>query len=83
MPEKFVDGMVAAEFLSVTPRRVLDMARAGAIPAHPLGRGKRKTWRFKLAELENAISHEDVNCTLPGVGRTKGAGRIVGSDTGK
>jgi hypothetical protein len=27
------------------------MARKGEIPAHPLGLGRRKTWRFRLSEI--------------------------------
>ena len=42
-PEPFVDDIVAARFLSVTPRRTKEMARNGEIPAHPLGTGQRKT----------------------------------------
>jgi len=53
--EAFVNGDRAAEFLCVTRRRVLEMARAGDIPAHPIGRGKRQTWRFRLSELAEAI----------------------------
>jgi hypothetical protein len=30
------------------PRRVLEMARRGEIPAYPLGQGKRRAWRFRL-----------------------------------
>ena len=56
--EPFVDAETAAEFLCVTRRRVLEMARAGEIPAHPMGRGKRKTWRFRLSELAGAIDDQ-------------------------
>ena len=54
--EHFVSAEVVAEFLLITRRQVLDMARKGDIPAHPLGRGRRKTWRFKLSEVDLAIS---------------------------
>jgi Helix-turn-helix domain len=53
--ESFVDAAEAAEFLTLRPRRVLEMARDGELPAHPLGSGKRKTWRFLLSELHNHI----------------------------
>lgn len=46
----------AAELLDLKPRRVLEMARAGQIPAYPLGTGSRKTWRFRLSEICAAIS---------------------------
>jgi hypothetical protein len=54
--EPFVSPEVAAEFLSVTPRFLLEEARAGRLPAHPLGAGTRKQWRFLLRELSAAIS---------------------------
>ena len=53
--EPFVDADKAAQFLSITRRRVLEMARAAEIPAHPIGRGRRKTWRFRLGELAHAF----------------------------
>ena len=43
--EPFVDGARAAEFLSLKPRRVLELARRGEVPAHPLGHGLRRVWR--------------------------------------
>lgn len=49
--EHFVDEYVIAEFLGIKPRRVLEMARSGKIPTHPLG-DVRKTWRFKISEVD-------------------------------
>jgi hypothetical protein len=54
--EHFVDAGVAAKFLSVTRRRILDLARAGKLPAHPIGDGTRRVWRFRLTELAGAIT---------------------------
>ena len=54
-PEPFVDASRAAEWLGITSRRLLEMARAGQIPAYPLGTGSRKTWRFRLQEISTAI----------------------------
>lgn len=51
-PERFVNNIEAANFLDVPPRRINEMARKGKIPAHPLGAGQRKTWRFRLSEIE-------------------------------
>jgi excisionase family DNA binding protein len=62
--EPFVDANTAAEFLVITRRRVLEMARAGEIPAHPIGGGKRKIWRFRLSELAEAIATKK-KLTLP------------------
>ena len=55
-PEPFVDATRAAEWLGITSRRLLEMARAGQIPAYPLGVGSRKTWRFRLQEISTAIA---------------------------
>jgi hypothetical protein len=53
--EPFVDEHVAARVLKVEPRRVLEMARAGQLPAHPIGRA-RKTWRFRISEIDAQFS---------------------------
>lgn len=57
--EGFVDADEAATFLSVTRRRILELARAGEIPAHPLGSGKRKTWRFLRSEVAAAVAQTE------------------------
>lgn len=69
-PERFVDAASAAEFLSITPRRVLDMARAGLLPAHPLSIGLRREWRFRLSELERALCDSGASFTAPSERRT-------------
>ena len=54
MPEQFeyfVDATKAAEFLSFSRKHVLKLSKQGIIPAHPLGIGTRKTWRYLLSEL--------------------------------
>lgn len=53
--EPFVDEHVVARFLQLAPRRILEMARTGEIPAHPIGR-TRKTWRFRLSEIDAHFS---------------------------
>jgi hypothetical protein len=55
LPEAYVDADRAANFLSLRRRRVLELARKGTIPAHPLGDGCRKTWVFRLTELASAM----------------------------
>lgn len=60
-PEPFVDAIRAAAFLSIRPRRILELAREGAIPAHPIGKGPRKVWRFRLSELAAAIEARNNN----------------------
>jgi hypothetical protein len=54
-PEHFVDAAEAARFLSLTRRRVLDLARARKLPGHPIGEGARRVWRFRLSELAAAF----------------------------
>jgi Helix-turn-helix domain len=49
--EPFVDADAVAEFLSVKRKTILDWARAGIIPAHSYGRGKRVVWRFRISEI--------------------------------
>jgi len=58
--EPYVDADRAAEFLSLTRRRVLEMARASILPGHPLGEGIRRVWRFRLSELHWALA-DNVN----------------------
>ena len=70
LPEKYVDAVTAAEFLSIKPRRVLDMARSGLVPGHPLGNGTRRVWRFRLSELEAALSPSGANYVAPTDRRT-------------
>ena len=60
-PEPFVDADTAAEFLRVSRRRILDLARTGEIPAYPIGHGKRLVWRFRLSELAWALQAR-INC---------------------
>ncbi len=56
LPEAFVDAHRASALLGLKPRRVLEMARAGLLPAYPIGIGSRKTWRFRLSEISAAIA---------------------------
>jgi excisionase family DNA binding protein len=54
--EGFVDADEAARFLSLTRRRILDLARAGRLPGHTIGAGARRIWRFRLSELAMAVT---------------------------
>jgi hypothetical protein len=57
-PEGFVSASVAARFLGITRRMLLDLARRGIGGAYPIGTGNvRKTWIFRLSELGVAIDH--------------------------
>jgi hypothetical protein len=54
--EPFVDADRASEFLSLTRRRILELARSGKLPGHPLGDGARRVWRFRLSEIADAVA---------------------------
>jgi hypothetical protein len=54
--ESFVNADEAGKFLSLTRRRILELARAGKLPGHPIGDGARRAWRFRLAELAAAVT---------------------------
>jgi len=75
--EPFVDEEVVASFLQITTRQVLEMARSGEIPAHPLGRGLRKRWRFRISEVSAQFSNDttrsraNLRTAVPGATRRK------------
>lgn len=54
--EGFVDADEAGKFLFLNRRRILELARAGKLPGHPIGDGTRRVWRFRLSELATAVS---------------------------
>ena len=60
--ESFVDATKAAEFMNLRPRRLLQLARAGLIPAYPVGDGQRRVWRFRLSEIAAALAARAVKC---------------------
>ena len=70
--EPFVSADVAAHFLCVKRRFLLQLARRGIAGAYPLGTGnKRKVWVFRLSELaasvmrnETAIPNSRKACTI-------------------
>jgi len=54
--EPFVDAETAAAFVGVTRHTLLQKARSGKLPGHPLDpRAKKKDWRFKLSELDRCL----------------------------
>jgi hypothetical protein len=54
--EPFVDPQKAAEFLSIRPRRLLDLARKNVLPSYPIGQGQRRVWRFRLSEMAASVT---------------------------
>lgn len=73
--EPFVDADKAAQFLSLSRKHVLKLAVRGLIPAHPLGLGERKTWRFLLSELRDwMLSNGSSRSAKAGSSRTISGG---------
>jgi predicted DNA-binding transcriptional regulator AlpA len=58
--EQFVDGQRAAEFLGLPRKTLLNLARQGFVPAHPIGDGLRRMWRFRLSELASWLQSKTV-----------------------
>ena len=54
--EGFVDADKAGKFLSLNRRRILELARAGKLPGHPIGDGAKRVWRFRLSEIAAAVA---------------------------
>jgi hypothetical protein len=60
-PERFVDADVAAAFLSISRKYLLKLSRRSLVPAHPVGIGSRKQWRYRISELETwALSQNTI-----------------------
>ena len=51
MEHHLLDAQEAAQILRMDKRTLVRWARIGYVPAHPLGEGKRKLWRFREHEL--------------------------------
>lgn len=50
--EPYINATRAAGHLSISTKKLLAMARSGVVPAHGIGKGPRKMWRFLLSELD-------------------------------
>ena len=53
----------AARLLRMHPKTVLRKAREGALPAHPVGRD-RKRWHFYLSELDDWLRSQVIKASL-------------------
>ena len=51
MAHHLLDADEAAQVLKMDSRTLVRWARLGYVPAHPMGEGKRKLWRFLEHEL--------------------------------
>jgi len=61
--EPLADAAAATEFLEVSPRRILELARRGVLPGYPPGSGPRHLWRFRLSELARLCSQAGYNAS--------------------
>lgn len=51
MAHQLLDAREAAAILRMDSRTLIRWARLGQVPAHPLGEGRRKLWRFLEHEI--------------------------------
>jgi hypothetical protein len=59
--EPFVSADAAAEFLSISRRFLLELARRGLAGSYAIGMGEqRKRWIFRLSELAEAVTRRYV-----------------------
>lgn len=66
-PEPFVSAEEAAQFLAISRRHLLVLAREGIAGAYALGTGtKRRIWVFRLSELAAAIAVKKQPAPVPG-----------------
>ncbi len=56
-----LDATEAASVLKMNSRTLVRWARCGYIPAHPLGEGKRRIWRFFESELLEWVKEQETN----------------------
>ena len=52
IPEPYIDPHEGARFLSISAKTLTRLARKGLIPAHSIGDGSRRRWRFLRSELD-------------------------------
>ena len=54
--EPWVNTAAVAAHVGMSPRTVAKWAREGRIPAHPLSGNARRTWGFKLSEVDSFLA---------------------------
>lgn len=57
-----LDAVEAAKILHMNSRTLVRWARCGYVPAHPLGEGKRRIWRFFESELLEWVERQQNGC---------------------
>jgi hypothetical protein len=65
-----LDAKEAASVLKMNSRTLVRWARCGYVPAHPLGEGKRRIWRFFENELLEWVETQEKHCAGKQAGRT-------------
>ena len=56
--DAYLNAQQAAEFLGISPKKLMQLARAHRVPAYGLGDGLRKMWRFRRSELDSWMQSE-------------------------
>lgn len=56
--EPYIEAGRAAVYLSMSRKTLLKKARSGCLPAHPIGDGRKKMWRFRISELDRWMQTE-------------------------
>lgn len=69
MSHHLLDAREAAQVLRMDSRTLVRWARLGQVPAHPMGEGRRKLWRFLEHELVEWLQARKVDEKIP-VART-------------
>ena len=57
-----LDAVEAAKIVGMNSRTLVLWARRGYVPAHPLGEGKRRIWRFFENELLEWVEKQRNAC---------------------
>ncbi len=57
-----LDAIEAARIVGMNSRTLVRWARRGYVPAHPLGEGKRRVWRFFESELLEWVEQQRNGC---------------------
>lgn len=58
-----LDAIEAARVVGMDSRTLVRWARRGYVPAHPLGEGKRRIWRFFESELLEWVKRQQNGCS--------------------
>jgi hypothetical protein len=67
-PEPYVSAERVAEHLAIERRQVLNLTRSARIPAYPIDpSATRKQYRYKLSEVDAAISSASQKIVAPSV----------------